>query len=63
MSDGVYKLIIKLFKFVISGDSWMVALRRLKDDGFTILSSLGVGFRMLDDKKFYEAGIEFSTMA
>jgi len=41
----------------------MGALRRLKDNGFTILGSLGVGFRMLDEKKFYEAGIEFGVMA
>jgi len=60
---GIYKFVVKLIKFIISGDAWMGALRRLKDDGFTILGSLGVGFRMLDSHRFYEAGIEFGMMA
>ena len=32
-----YKFLVKIFKFIISGEQWMAALRRLKDQGFNIL--------------------------
>lgn len=32
-----YKFLVKIIKFIISGEQWMAALRRLKDQGFNIL--------------------------
>lgn len=59
---NVYKLLVKIIKFVISGEQWMGALRRLKDRGFDILQNLAVGLRFYDEQRFYDAGIEFGSM-
>jgi len=59
---GSFFLLKRVFNIVIHGDEWLKLLRRLKDDGFQIISSLSVGFRFYDQQKYYDAGVEFGDM-
>lgn len=60
---GSFFLLKRILNIVIHGDEWFNLLRRLKDNGFDIISYLSVGFRFFDEQRFYDAGVEFGNMA